>query len=70
MRKIKAVLIIFLLIGFNKTEAQESKNKILAEWRFEQVQHFDRTLSASIIDKSLTVDEKLNFIKIREIKTS
>ena len=58
MRKIKAVLIIFLLIGFNKTEAQESKNKILAEWRFEQVQHFDRTLSASIIDKSLTVDEK------------
>lgn len=58
MKNIKTVLVLFLIIGYNTIEAQESKNKVLAHWRFEQVQHLDGTLSASIIGQPLTADEK------------
>jgi arabinoxylan arabinofuranohydrolase len=57
MKNIKTLLVV-LLIGCNTIEAQESKDKTLAEWRFEQVQHLDGTLSASIIGQPLTADEK------------
>ncbi len=58
MKNIKAVLVVLLLLGFNTIEAQESKSKVLAQWRFEQVQHLDGTLSASVVGQPLTADEK------------
>lgn len=49
---------LLLIVGYTTLEAQESKNKVLAHWRFEQVQHLDGTLSAAIVGQPLTTDEK------------
>jgi hypothetical protein len=57
MKNIKTLLVV-VLIGCNTIAAQESKNDVLAHWRFEQVQHLDGTLSASVIGQPLTADEK------------
>lgn len=54
----RTVSFLFLVFGFNSIEAQESKNKVLSHWRFEQVQHLDKTLSPSIIGQPLSADEK------------
>lgn len=58
MKNIKIVLVLFLIIGCYEIEAQEAKNKVLANWRFEQVQHLDGTLSASIVGQPLSADER------------
>jgi hypothetical protein len=58
MENIKAFWILLLIVGHTTTEAQESKNKVLAHWRFEQVQHLDGTLSASIVGQPLSADDK------------
>lgn len=57
MKNIKTLLVL-LLIGGNTVEAQETKNKLVAEWRFEQVQHLDGTLSSSIVGQPLSADER------------
>lgn len=58
MNNIRTFWIILLIVGYTRTEAQESKNKVLAHWRFEQVQHLDGTLSDAIVGQPLTADEK------------
>ena len=58
MNNIKIFWIILLIVGSTTTKAQESKNKVLAHWRFEQVQHLDGSLSDAIVGQPLTADEK------------
>lgn len=58
MTNIKTFWMLLLIVGYTTTEAQESKNEVLAHWRFEQVQHLDGTLSAAIVGQPLTADEK------------
>lgn len=58
MSNIKTFCVLLLIVGYTTLEAQESKNKVLAHWRFEQVQHLDGTLSAAIVGQPLTTDEK------------
>jgi hypothetical protein len=42
----KKNLVLFMLVGHNTIEAQKSKSKALAHWRFEQVRPLDGTFSA------------------------